>query len=324
MIGAIQAISQLAYASNVMISPQPEFALPNTNGLRLQQTAGTYARSELKNMSSASVFALFSAALIALAVFYLFFYRTWRRERELKQPFPKAWRKHLQTTVPLYRQLPTPLQKTLRDQVQLFIAEKNFYGCDGFEIDDRVRVAIAGHACLLTVKRSYGDFDDVRSILVYPDVYRVQASERDGMVVGVSDQIRAGEASSLGQVVLAWSECESGAMRAGSEHNVILHEFAHQLDYLDGSADGAPPLGGEQAKEWQEIMTTAFNNLRHSLMHRSTSWLDPYGATKPAEFFAVLTETFYQQPQHLKEQQPAVYDLLRDFYRVDPGELAPS
>lgn len=275
-------------------------------------------------MSPVILFAVFAIVLIATAVFYLFFYRAWRRERELKQPFPKAWRKHLQSTVPLYRKLPTHLQKALRDQIQLFIAEKHFYGCAGFKVDDRVRVAIAGHACLLTVMRSYADYNEVRSILVYPDVYRVQAEERDGMVVGVSDQVRAGEASSLGQVVLAWSECESGAINTNGPHNVILHEFAHQLDYLDGTADGAPPLSGEQAKEWQQTMTIAYDNLRHSLRHHRTSWLDPYGATKPAEFFAVLTETFYQQPQHLKEQQPAVYELLRDFYRIDPGELAPS
>ncbi|WP_417516755.1 zinc-dependent peptidase [Marinobacter sp.] len=275
-------------------------------------------------MSSATVFALFATAFIALAIFYLFFYRSWRRERELKHPFPKVWRKHLRSTVPLYCQLPKRLQKILEQQIQLFIAEKNFYGCDGFEVNDRVRVAVAGHACLLTVMRSYADYDEVRSILVYPDVYRVQASERDGMVVGVSNQVRAGEASSLGQVVLAWSECESGAMQAKSPHNVILHEFAHQLDYLDGSADGAPPLSGDQAKEWQQTMTIAYDDLRHSLKHHRNSWLDPYGATKPAEFFAVLTETFYQQPQHLREQQPAVYDQLRAFYKIDPEELARS
>lgn len=275
-------------------------------------------------MSSAIVFAVFAVVFIALTIFYLFFYRAWCRERELKQPFPKAWKKHLRSTVPLYCQLPAELQQTLRDQVQLFIAEKHFYGCDGFELDDRTRVTIAGHACLLTVMRSYTDYDQVRSILVYPDVYRVKTPERDGMVVGVSDQVRAGEASDRGQVVLAWAECESGAMHPGSQHNVILHEFAHQLDYLDGTADGAPPLSTEQAKEWQQTMITAYNNLRNDLKHHRKSWLDPYGATQPTEFFAVLTETFYQQPQHLKEEQPAVYSLLCDFYRIDPRELARS
>ncbi len=275
-------------------------------------------------MSSATVFAIFAVALIALATFYLFFYRNWRRERELKQPFPKIWQQYLQSTVPLYARLPGQLQETLEDQVQLFLAEKAFYGCGGFEVTDRVRVAIAGHACLLTVNRSFADYDEVRSILVYPDIYQVRAPDRDGMVVSVSNQVRAGEASSMGQVVLAWAECESGAMRPESTHNVILHEFAHQLDYLDGAADGAPPLSGDHAEEWQQTMTMAYDSLRHSLRQHRSSWLDPYGATKPAEFFAVLTETFYQQPEHLKEQQPAVYDLLRDFYRIDPGELAQS
>lgn len=275
-------------------------------------------------MSSATVFAVFAVTFIALSFFYLFFYRSWRRERELKRPFPKAWRQYLRSTVPLYHCLPAHLQQALEEQVQLFLSEKNFYGCAGFEVNDRVRVAIAGHACLLTVARSYTDYDEVRSILVYPDVYRVQAQERDGMVVGVSDQIRAGEASTLGRVVLAWSECESGAINPNGLHNVILHEFAHQLDYLDGTADGAPPLSGEQAKEWQQTMTIAYDNLRHSLATQRTSWLDPYGATQPTEFFAVLTETFYQQPQHLKEKQPAVYNLLHDFYRIDPGALNPG
>jgi Mlc titration factor MtfA (ptsG expression regulator) len=273
-------------------------------------------------MSSIAVFAVFATAFIALSFFYLFFYRSWRRKRRLKQPFPKVWRQYLQSTVPLYHQLPLHLRQILEKQVQLFIAEKEFYGCDGFEVNDRVRVAIAGHACLLTVGRSYTDYDEVRSILVYPDVYRVQAPEHDGLVVHVSDQVRAGEASTLGQVILAWSECESGAMNPGGHHNVILHEFAHQLDYLDGTADGAPPLSGEQAREWQKTMTIAYENLRDSLEHQRTSWLDPYGATQPVEFFAVLTETFYQQPEHLKEQQPAVYELLCNFYRIDPGNLA--
>jgi Mlc titration factor MtfA (ptsG expression regulator) len=214
------------------------------------------------------------------------------------------------------------LQKALEKQIQLFLAEKEFYGCDGFEVNDRVRVTIAGHACLLTLGRSYTDYDEVRSILVYPDVYRVQAPEHDGMVVHVSDQVRAGEASTMGQVILAWSECESGAMNPEGRHNVILHEFAHQLDYLDGSADGAPPLSGEQASEWQQTMTIAYQSLRDSLEHQRTSWLDPYGATQPVEFFAVLTEAFYQQPHHLKENQPAVYNLLCNFYGLDPGNLS--
>lgn len=269
-------------------------------------------------MSPALVFAIFAVTLIAASVFYLFFFRSWRRRRQLEQPFPLHWLDILETTVPLYRQLPPALKQQLQQHVQLFLAEKNFYGCDGFEVDDRVRISIAGHACLLILNRSFSTWDEVRSILVYPDVYRVQAPERNGMIVSTREQVRAGEASSRGQVVLAWSECEDGAMHPHGEHNVILHEFAHQLDYLDGMADGAPPLSTEQARQWQDTMSRAYGELRDALRHHHKSWLDPYGATQPAEFFAVLTEAFYQQPGHLQEHQPAVYDVLRRFYRFDP------
>lgn len=264
------------------------------------------------------VYFVFVIALLGASVFYLFFFKSWRRQRQLKRAFPKAWRQTLKAKVPFYNRLTSRLQVQLEQHVQLFLAEKTFYGCDGFEVDDPVRVTIAGHACLLILARSFSDFDDVRSILVYPDAYRVRGVENDGLVVSVSEEIRAGEASSRGQVVLAWSECVEGAVNPAGEHNVILHEFAHQLDFLDGTADGAPPLSGEQADHWQQTMTEAYQQLRHSLKNHKKPWLDPYGATEPAEFFAVLTEAFYQQPAHLREEQPEVYQALRGFYRLDP------
>jgi Mlc titration factor MtfA (ptsG expression regulator) len=257
-------------------------------------------------------------AVIGFSVFYLFFYRGWIRDRRLQEPFPAAWQRLLETQVPLYRRLPPELKHQLQQHVQLFLAEKTFYGCDGFEIDDTVRITIAGHACLLILARSFTDFDEISSILVYPDEYRVREIEDDGLVVSESDQIRAGEASSYGQVVLAWAECVEGAVNPEGHHNVILHAFAHQLDYLDGTADGAPPLSGEQARHWQQTMTQAYEHLRASLRHHQTPWLDPYGATEPAEFFAVLTEAFFQQPEHLKHEQPEVYRALCGFYRLDP------
>lgn len=272
-------------------------------------------------MSALLVFAVFALAFIGLAVFYLFFYRDWRRRRQLRQPFPGEWRALLTDNVPLYRRLPPERQRQLEQYVQLFLAEKTFYGCAGFEIDDRVRVTIAGHACLLIVARSFDDYNDIRSILVYPDIFRVREQEHDGPVVSVNDEIRAGEASSHGQVVLAWAECEDSARYPDEPYNVILHEFAHQLDYLDGAADGAPPLSGHQAQAWQTAMSDAYNHLQDTLEQHEESWLDPYGATEPAEFFAVLTETFYQQPGHLKATQPAVYAVLCDFFRIDPLHL---
>ncbi|MDX1553742.1 MAG: zinc-dependent peptidase [Marinobacter sp.] len=264
------------------------------------------------------IYTFCALALIGASVFYLFFYRTWRRERQLQQPFPEQWQKTLRAQVPVYKKLPRELRNRLEQHVQLFLAEKSFYGCDGFEVNETVRLTIAGHACLLIVARNFSDFDEVSSILVYPDAYHVREVESDGIIVSESNQIRAGEASSRGQVVLAWAECEEGAVNPSGHHNVILHEFAHQLDYLDGTADGAPPLSGEQAQHWQETMTRAYEHLRQSLRHHRKPWLDPYGATEPAEFFAVLTEAFFQQPGHLKEEQPEVFEALRGFYRLDP------
>lgn len=268
------------------------------------------------------IYTLCAISVIAASVFYLFFYRNWRRERQLQTPFPETWRATLESQVPLFPGLPAKLKRQLEQHVQLFLAEKSFYGCDGFEVNDTVRLTIAGHACLLIMNRSYSDFDDIRSILVYPDAYRVRDIEHDGLVVSESNEIRAGEASSYGQVVLAWTQCEEGAVNPDGHHNVILHEFAHQLDYLDGTADGAPPLSGEQAKHWQQTMTQAYEHLRQSLQHHQKPWLDPYGATEPAEFFAVLTEAFYQQPEHLKAEQPEVYEALQRFYRLDTEAIS--
>lgn len=273
-------------------------------------------------MSAAVTFGIFSVLLIAGTAFYLFFYRSWRRNRELQEPFPATWQKELAARVPLYRMLDAGRQRALEQRVQLFLAEKTFYGCDGFEVNDAVKITIAGHACLLILARAYSDFDDIRSILVYPDAYHAMETESDGFVVSERREIRAGEASSRGQVVLAWTECEEAANNPNSSHNVILHEFAHQLDYLDGTADGAPPLSDNQARQWQQAMTNAYEDLQRSLEHHDRPWLDPYGATEPAEFFAVLTETFFQTPNPLREAQPAVYQALVNYYRLDPAALA--
>ncbi len=264
------------------------------------------------------LFALFAIALIAGSVFFLFCYRDWRRRRTLRKPFPDAWRRLLWHQVPLYRRLSKARQRRLEQRVQLFLSEKAFYGCDGFEVDDRVRLTIAGHACLLLLGRHFSDYDDIRSILVYPEVFRVQHAWEHDLVVHEGEEIRAGEASGYGQVVLAWSECEEAATDPHCPHNVILHEFAHQLDYLDGAADGAPPLPGSQAEAWHRIMTDAWDDLHQALAHHHRPWLDPYGATEPAEFFAVLTEAFFQEPAHLRQAQPDVYQALLGFYRFDP------
>lgn len=276
----------------------------------------------MQSPSPATLFLLAGVLFLIAVIFNLFFYRSWRRKRELAQPFPQAWRNLLQQQVPIYNRLNADLKQQLEMRVQLFLAEKTFYGCAGFNIDERVKITIAGHACLLILARSFSNFDEIRSILVYPDTYRVTRQERDGLVVNQSEAWHAGEASSQGRVVLAWSHCLE-ACQPAHPHNVILHEFAHQLDYLDGVADGAPPLNSELLAIWPQVMSQAYNDLIEDLEHQQRPWLDPYGATEPAEFFAVLTETFFQQPKYLRAQKPDVFNALTRFYRLDTTHLTP-
>lgn len=273
-----------------------------------------------------TLFLLIAALILGGVVFWLFFYRSWQRRRELSKPFPARWRALLRRQVPHYRYLSPARQRRLQQAVQLFLVEKTFYGCNGFEIDDRVRITIAGHACLLILERSFAHFDDIRSILVYPDLYRVPPSQDDDTTLHEDDDgdIRAGEAWVGGRVILAWSICTEATRDRHHPHNVILHEFAHQLDYLDGSADGAPPLDTALSHDWSRIMSDAWHNLQNTLYHHQPAWLDEYGATEPAEFFAVLTEAFYQQPHDLHHHQPAVYDLLCRYYQLDPRDFSPA
>lgn len=257
--------------------------------------------------------------IVALGV-YLFAWPRWRRRMTLRQPFPETWRRHLVEQVPLYTRLPPALRSQLEQHVQLFMVEKPVYGCDGFQVSDRVRLTIAGHACLLITARSFSDFDPVRAILVYPGAYRVHEAVSDGFVEWVDEEFRAGESWDGGRVVLSWEDCQSATHHPNGPHNVILHEFAHQLDHAGGDTNGAPGLDREAAERWQRIMREAYERLGRQVEQGEPTWLDPYGMTHPAEFFAVLTEAFFQQPQRLRSEEPALYTELTGFYRISPGE----
>lgn len=270
------------------------------------------------------LFGVVALALIAALVIRLFCYRHWVRQRVLKKAFPSHWRPLLASQVPLYNHLPETLKQRLERQVQLFMAEKTFFGCDGFTVTESAQLTIAGHACLLTLGRHYGDYDHVRSILIYPGAYAVDDEVSDGLVVSRHQEIRSGQASDYGQVILSWEDCEATLTHPEAHYNVILHEFAHQLDYLYGGPNGAPPLPTATATQWQQVMSAAYADLQATLHQPGREpWLDPYGATDPAEFFAVLTETFFQQPWQLKAVQPAVYQQLAAFYNLDPCQWLP-
>ena len=243
-----------------------------------------------------------------------------RRARWRALPFPAEWRAILRRRVPYLRALPADLQLQLKQHMQVFLREKAFIGCRGFEVTDEVRVTIAAQACLLLLNRATDYYPKLRQILVYPGAALVDRVHADGS--GVQQDVRqalAGESWSQGQVILSWDDTMSGAAVADDGRNVVIHEFAHQLDQENGPANGAPPLGPTQRRaRWAQVMGDAFERLVHESAAGTPSLLSSYGATNPAEFFAVATEVFFEQSPLLAAEQPALYRELAALYRVDP------
>ncbi len=262
--------------------------------------------------------------ILATTVFLLFFYRNWRRERIVRRPFPDAWRAILVRHVRVYRHLPPALRDRLEQLIQIFLDEKHFYGCAGLTIDDRIRVTIAAEACLLILNLPLDYYAGLQSILVYPGAFRVRSQTMDAGIWSEQDNIHLGEAWSQGKIILSWEDAASGAQSGAGGHNVVIHEFTHQLDQADGSADGAPPLGARgDLRAWSQAFSSAFDELRHQLIHDRHPVIDAYGATNPAEFFAVTTELFFERPHELQSHYPALYRQLEAFFRLDPATWYP-
>jgi MtfA peptidase len=260
---------------------------------------------------------------VALPLLWLFGQPWWtrrQRRRTGEQPFPAAWRRILRRHVPIVARLPAELQLQLKRQIQVFLAEKPFIGCAGFKVTDRVRVVIAAQACLLLLNRPAGGFGGLRQVLVYPDAFLVDRVAADG--AGVQQEHRralAGESWSQGQVILSWADVQEGAAVTDDGRNVVIHEFAHQLDQESGSANGAPFLGGrERYAHWSRVLGAEYERLRERVARGEPSLLSAYGATEPAEFFAVASEVFFEQPRQLSADAPALYRELGRYYRVDP------
>lgn len=243
-----------------------------------------------------------------------------RRQRISEAPFPHTWRSILRRRVPIYRRLPVDLQRQLRGQIQVFIAEKAFIGCQGQDIDDDVRVTIAAQAALLRLNRSGEMFPKLKQILVYPGAFVVdRVHNAAGGVLQDQRRVLAGESWSQGQVILSWQDSLNGALDPNDGHNVVIHEFAHQLDQDNGRANGAPPLPSKaRYARWSSVMAQEFASLQSHAALQQPSLLHHYGATDPAEFFAVASEVFFEQPQQMAERHPALYRELSTYYRVDP------
>lgn len=245
-----------------------------------------------------------------------------RRKRYLAQPFPSTWEEHLQRNVVLYRMLPPELQAQLRSHIKIFLGEKGFEGCGGLEITEEIRVTIAALACLLLLNRETSYYRGLTTILVYPQAYVVDSKKREGFIEFENDgEGRLGESWGNGTVVLSWCDVTRTSYDPKDGHNLVLHEFAHQLDQEDGEGDGVPIL--EQRSKyasWTHVLNDEYHKLVELTEKGKKDVLQAYGATNPAEFFAVATEAFFEKPKQLQKKHPELYEQLKDFFHLDPLE----
>ena len=209
-----------------------------------------------------------------------------------------------------------PQSPKLRELVLLLLAEKEFAGTHGLEVTDEMRVAIAAQACLPILELGLDWYSGWRGIVVYPGDFRVRRSQTDEHgVVHEWDDVLAGEAMPGGPVVLSWD-----AAAHDPAINVVIHEFAHKLDMLNGEADGVPPLhAGMDRRAWIAAFKEAYEGFCDALERGRDTWLDPYAGEHPSEFFAVVSEAFFREPGETKRRYPEVYEQLRLLYRQDPG-----
>jgi Mlc titration factor MtfA (ptsG expression regulator) len=269
--------------------------------------------------------AMFVTAALAAALALAWLAPRWRLKRVLARPLDPAFVAILERNVGQYRAMPAPQRRQLERLVQQFLHQKKFVGCGGLELTDEMRVTIAGQACLLLLGHPGRVYPTLETVLVYPGAFLVPRREVDAAgVVTERRQDLLGESWGDGRVVLSWEHVRR-AGNAGSDphpaHNVVLHEFAHQLDSESGSTNGAPYLGSRASyRSWSEVLARDYANLRAEAFFGEYGVLDHYGATSPAEFFAVATESYFEQPWRLAARHPALYDELRKYYRVDPRD----
>jgi MtfA peptidase len=251
-------------------------------------------------------------------------WRRLNRAQVLAEAFPDAFRALIAARVPLAAYLTEAERAKLEALVRVFISEKNFEGAGGLELTDEMRVVVAARACLLLLHRVELDspvYPDLASIIIYPSAYRSRQPKHDGYVVVEGDEARLGESWLRGVVVLAWDSVLTGGLNPADGHDVVLHEFAHQLDAQDGVMDGTPELDSSQRySAWSQIAGEEYAELRAAVERHKKTNIDPYAATNGPEFFAVVVEEFFEQPRRLEKQHAELYAELVAFFHFDPAQ----
>lgn len=239
-----------------------------------------------------------------------------RPEHDLVGTSPRSWRTFLRSNLAHYGLLDRAERKRLRSDIRTFIAGKDWEGCGGLEVTDEMKVTIAAQACLMLLGQEHDCFSRVRTILVYPSAFRTvdERSQEEGWLPTAA----GGQAIQRGPVILSWDTVLAEGRDPSAGTHLVIHEFAHQLDFMDGYADGTLDFVGEQAERWREVFAAEYDNLRREVRKGHDTFLGDYAATNKSEFFAVASERFFTQPAKLRHFHPALYEMLALAYAVDP------
>jgi len=247
-------------------------------------------------------------------------FRDWRRRRVLKQARidEPLWRATLERYDFLCA-LSGEERARLRDHALLFLDEKSIYGARGLTVREDMRVAIAAQACILILNLDIDFYRGWSDVVVYPGEFVVEYeySDEDGVVHAVREPI-TGESWLAGPMLLSWADAEGSGQASG--YNVVIHEFAHKIDMLNGDANGFPPLHADMDRSrWGRVFTRAYEDFCAALERGEKTVIDSYAGEHPSEFFAVMSEAFFELPMVVRAQYPDVYDQLSRFYRQDPA-----
>jgi len=248
------------------------------------------------------------------------------RQQLFTTPLPDAWWEIIDRRVPYIRAMSEADRAELAGHIQILLHEKKFEGCGGLEMTDEIRVIIAAQAAVLLLHRKTNYYPTLKTILVYPHAYFSAMPHQlpDG-TISEEPQGRLGESWFRGSLVLSWDDVVRGASNPSDGHNVVFHEFAHQLDGESGAMNGAPVLTSpSHYRQWAHVLGHDYKELVEEVHKNHKSLIDPYGSTNPAEFFAVITEAFFEQSHAMRRQHPELYQQLAEFYRQDPAATPPS
>ncbi len=262
------------------------------------------------------------ALLVAGGIGYYFWSKKQARAALLATHLTSHQGDIIEQQVPIIRRLPASLRSHLDGKVNLFLDQVSFYGCDGLEVTEEMELSIAAQACLLVINSDLW-YDNLTTILIYPNAFKSKQQRRSGYVVSEKEIVRTGESWDRGPVILSWAHSRQGALDDRDGQNVVLHEFAHQIDDLSGGTNGVPILSeGQSFAEWEKVFLTAYDAHVHAVESGRRTVIDPYGATGHEEFFAVSVEVFFERPRTLKYEVPEVYEQLSKLFRLNPVDWA--